>query len=474
MPRKKTKKPRKNVVQLSARRSNNEGSIFQRKSDGKWVGSLTIGYDDKGRQKRKVVYGKNRTEVVMKLAEISGRIKSNSYDIVEKKTFGELMFDWLMVFKKSAVTPRSFEGIIINFRNHIEPMIGNMKVYEIDTFIVQKVINSLIEQEYSNATVKKNKQLISQFFEYAIDNKWVQSNPTVKAKVKIHDRKNSKQIERYKALTPELRTLFLEKLSKDESNFLKPMCITMMFAGLRVGEVIALKWKNFNPEAKTLKVEQAITQVPKFNSEGKVLTRITVVSSTKTLCSVREIPLTDIVVETLLVWKEKQKKREAENPDVTAELTTPDSFIFANDDGSVRTYSGCRMTFDRFKRRNDLTKYHIHFHGLRHTFSNMLFEMNENPKAIQQLLGHRDVKTTITVYNSVDSEYVRNTTDKFNEKIKQDQLYQEQINREKELEEKKARLISDMNDDEFDDLLQQLLQERQERKHKQKDSDMEM
>jgi len=32
----------------------------------------------------------------------------------------------------------------------------------------------------------------------------------------------------------------------------------------------------------------------------------------------------------------------------------------------------------------------------------MLFEMNENPKVIQQLLGHRDVKTIITVYNSVN------------------------------------------------------------------------
>ena len=49
-------------------------------------------------------------------------------------------------------------------------------------------------------------------------------------------------------------------------------------------------------------------------------------------------------------------------------------------------------------------------HVLKHTFSNMHFEMNENPKVIQQLLGHRDVKTTITVYNSVDSEYIRNTT----------------------------------------------------------------
>ena len=80
-------------------------------------------------------------------------------------------------------------------------------------------------------------------------------------------------------------------------------------------------------------------------------------------------------------------------------MTAPTSFVFANDDGSVRTYSGCRMIFDRFKKRHDLDKYCINFHGLRHTFSNMLFEMNENPKVIQQLLGHRDVKTTVHTNN---------------------------------------------------------------------------
>ena len=67
---------------------------------------------------------------------------------------------------------------------------------------------------------------------------------------------------------------------------------------------------------------------------------------------------------------------------------------------------------------------------------------------------------------------MRNTTDKFNEKIKQDQLYQEQINREKEREENKEKLISCMNDDEFDDMLIELMKERQERKRKQKDFEM--
>lgn len=103
----------------------------------------------------------------------------------------------------------------------------------------------------------------------------------------------------------------------------------------------------------------------------------------------------------------------------------------------------------------------------------MLFEMNENPKVIQQLLGHRDVKTTITVYNSVDSEYVRQTTEKFNEKVKEEQMLLDKNIREDVIEERKEKLVKDMTDEEFDDMLQQLMEERRERKRK-KQSDMEM
>ena len=130
------------------------------------------------------------------------------------------------------------------------------------------------------------------------------------------------------------------------------------------------------------------------------------------------IPVTDSVLETLKQWKEKQSKRQETNPTVTEILTAPTPFVFANDNGSYRTYYGTRVIFDRFKRRNGLNKYHIHFHGLRHTFSNMLFEMNENPKVVQQLLGHRDVKTTIMNYNSVDQVYFEKTRNLINEQFK--------------------------------------------------------
>ena len=236
-----------------------------------------------------------------------------------------------------------------------------------------------------------------------------------------------------------------------------------MFAGLRIGEALALKWKNIDFANKTIKIERAITQTLKFDEQGNVKDRTTVIGDTKTACSVRDIPVTDIVLETLKQWKEKQSKRQETNPNVTAILTAPTSFVFANDNGSYRTYYGTRVIFDRFKRRNGLNKYHIHFHGLRHTFSNMLFEMNENPKVIQQLLGHRDVKTTITVYNSVNSEYVREATDRLNTKIQEHELETEQG------------IDDDLSDEEIE-IKRQIreLERLQERKRRKKEKDFEM
>ena len=87
--------------------------------------------------------------------------------------------------------------------------------------------------------------------------------------------------------------------------------------------------------------------------------------------------------------------------------------------------------------------------------------MNENPKIIQQLLGHRDIKTTITVYNSVNSDYVREATDRLNTKIQEQQ-------KEKEIEIDKTK-EPELTDEEIDRMIKKL-----ERKKKRKEKDFEM
>ena len=104
----------------------------------------------------------------------------------------------------------------------------------------------------------------------------------------------------------------------------------------------------------------------------------------------------------------------------------------------------------------------------------MLFEANENPKVIQALLGHKSVKTTLTVYNSVDKSYYKQATDKLNALFNSDKMkeYQELQNKKdipalkNEIEEPSE----DMDDPEIE-FLEKLLAEKKARK---KNKDFEM
>lgn len=55
---------------MAGSRGNGEGSIYQRSSDGRWLGVLTLGYGPNGRLIRKTVSAKTRSEVVKKLKQL--------------------------------------------------------------------------------------------------------------------------------------------------------------------------------------------------------------------------------------------------------------------------------------------------------------------------------------------------------------------------------------------------------------------
>ena len=44
--------------------------------------------------------------------------------------------------------------------------------------------------------------------------------------------------------------------------------------------------------------------------------------------------------------------------------------------------------------------------------------MKQNPKVVQKLLGHKDVKTTLKIYNSVDEVYLKESMNEFQEYFK--------------------------------------------------------
>ena len=406
----KTKKPSVDH-QYRQRRPNGAGAVFFRKHDQRWCGRIKVGIDlASGKTRFKNVYGHSAEEVIKKLAKVKNNILFYENEYASTSTIGKLMKDWLLLFKKNTVSSRTFEGYIRNFKIHIEPIIGGMKLNEVDKFVVKYLINKMHDSKYAIDTIKKVKHTIGQFFEYAIENEWVAKNPTDKIVVRnVNNLPNTKN--QYKAVEPEFRNNVLGFLDKEQYTYMRPLCKLLMFGGLRIGEALALNWKNINFDKQTINIEKGMTEEVTFDQDGNITSRKTIIGNTKTMCSVREIPLPSIVFEELMIWREHQASKNLPN------LVERNSFVFAKDDGEFRKYHTTRRKFDKFKARHKEELEGVGFHGLRHTFSNMLFEMKENPKAIQQLLGHKDVKTTIMVYNSVNTSYVNDTRDRLNDVV---------------------------------------------------------
>ena len=231
--------------------------------------------------------------------------------------------------------------------------------------------------------------------------------------MQAHERKTKRAAEEqeYKAIPEELRDKFLQALQG--SILFKPLCMTSMFAGLRIGEVLALRWKDFNEHNKTLSVVRAQTVETTFDENGNVIKRECVVGKTKTAGSVRVLPIPDLLVEALVDWKKLRAIQELMNK---VSLINPEDFIFSTSDGKMRSYYGTNTMFKRFLKKHGLGDAGIHFYRLRHTFSNTLFEAQENPKVIQLLMGHKKVETTMIYNTATTNKYLQKAIDVFDER----------------------------------------------------------
>lgn len=138
----------------TTRRGNNEGTICQRK-DGTYCSAVSLGNDENGKPIRKYFYGKSRSEVAIKMTSALTNNFKGVKTSIQNDDFQTIMKDWMFTFKKAAVTSRTFESCLVKAERYIFPQIGKLKLNEINTPIIQRLLNNLILKEYALDTVKR-------------------------------------------------------------------------------------------------------------------------------------------------------------------------------------------------------------------------------------------------------------------------------------------------------------------------------
>ncbi|MGA9077542.1 MAG: N-terminal phage integrase SAM-like domain-containing protein, partial [Acidimicrobiales bacterium] len=111
----------------SKRRGHGEGSIYRRDTDGRWVGSVHLGWEN-GRRRRKVVYGRTQAEVVRKIKQLHGEISKGLPPPDDRTTVEQLLHRWLRDVVPGRVGPATLENYRLIAEHHIIPELGKKKL----------------------------------------------------------------------------------------------------------------------------------------------------------------------------------------------------------------------------------------------------------------------------------------------------------------------------------------------------------
>lgn len=384
------------MAKKTVRRANGEGTIYKLEN-GNWRGRCQVGYHANGKPKRISVSGKTKVEVSQKIAAIvasnaGGEQFAHNPDL----TLGAYGEFWLNQEKRLEVGGRTFGWYKNLLEKYIVPALGGYQLGEVTTQSIQHFLNEQAQQGYSERQLTGLKTTLHQIYRLTCQNNLVRQNPVEQSKIIRSKSKVLAQQRKQKAMTIAEREQLLTALEGEY--IMRPILITLLFTGMRIGELLALQWRHIDFEANQIQIEQALTLRPEVDQKGNIGRYETHVSEPKTVSSFRTIPIPEIVRTELLAWQK--------NLGYLFHLEfTPDSFVFCSTDtGTRRTYDGFRSSYQKFLKRHGLTGSIWHLHTYRHTCATMLLESGVNPKLVQQQLGHASITTTLNIYSHVGRE----------------------------------------------------------------------
>jgi integrase len=163
-----------------------------------------------------------------------------------------------------------------------------------------------------------------------------------------------------------------------------PVAMIALFSGLRLGEVLALRWNNVDLDRKVLRVHEALEQTKRFGIRFK---------PPKSKAGKRDVTMPDILVEALHEHRKTQLELRLQ---LGLGKLPDDALLFATVEGRPLSTIDVSCEWGRFAGRIGLPE--ITFHALRHTHASQLIDAGVDIVTISKRLGHSKPDITLRIY----------------------------------------------------------------------------
>lgn len=310
---------------------------------------------------------------------------------------------------KRGLKDNTYQNYCYMYNMFVRGNLGCLRVQTLRKSDIKRFYNLLVdEKNLKIATVDNIHTVLHQVLDVAVEDGYMRMNVSDNALKELKLSHNVKAVHK-KALTSSEQNLFMDFLKSDKTKYHHwyPVFAVMIGTGMRVGEITGLRWCDIDLEEGTIEVNH--TLVYYNHAENGCYFNI---HTPKTVAGNRIIPMLDYVKEAFL-----EEKRYQEQNGIQCNVTVDgySDFIFVNRFGSVQHQGTLNKALRRIIRdcndsqleknmANPLLLPNFSCHSLRHTFTTRLIEEGVNIKVIQDVLGHKDVKTTLNIYADATKE----------------------------------------------------------------------
>ena len=366
-------------------------NIYKRK-DGRWEGRYIRCYDTDGKAKYGYIYGRTysdvKDELVQKKADAIRQPNSGSLRAV---VYSDILDGWLRAskLKTKESTHARYSQLV---RTHIKPHLGRYQLSRISTSKIEGFLEYLLSKGrldgaggLSPKTVTDILAIIKNTMEYARS----QNIAVICNLEKLSVKGKEKEM---RVLTPEEQDALAVVLVRNMDRY-KFGVLLSLYIGIRIGELCALQWGDFETNLSTLTVRKTMQRVKNIDDVSSSKTKI-IITEPKSQSSVREIPLPPFLVE---IAKSFQ--------------ANPEAFVLS---GTIGQYVEPRTMQNRFQtyvKQSGIAA--ANYHSLRHSFATRCIELSFDIKTLSTILGHSSVNITLNRYVHSSMELKKANMSKF-------------------------------------------------------------
>lgn len=261
---------------------------------------------------------------------------------------------------------------IARYRRALErdllPEIGNLELDEITTGKLERLIDKLMARELAANSVRNAFMPLQALYRWAVRRGLAHTDPTAAAELPL-DRSSRERFASRDEIVQRLEALPVND---------RPLWATAFYAGLRCGELMALRWDDVDFDNKIIHV------VRSYDPEAKKF------GSPKSQAGIRDVPIPGPLLSHLL---DHHSRHQPSQP-VAFSRHSLGGLRRRGDD--VFGTSGLYQRANRHWQPAGLGR--MTLHDCRHTYASLMIAAGENAKALQTYLGHSSITTTYDRY----------------------------------------------------------------------------